>query len=119
MFLRGGRPYRRDDRKMNSETFGINPNYGGRRGNGYRGYRGGNTRGNRGFNSGYGGGYGGGGYGGGGRGSWGFGSNRPRGMFLLFILSALIRQSAHFKVIFPGVPGSAFLSAKRGSCFNQ
>lgn len=74
----GGRPYRRDDRKMNSETFGINPNYGGRRGNGYRGYRGGNTRGNRGFNSGYGGGYGGGGYGGGGRGSWGFGSNRPR-----------------------------------------
>ena len=76
MFSRGGRPIRRDERKVNSETFGINPNYGGRRG-GYRGYRGGNQRGNyRGYSSGYGG-----GYGGGGRGFWGFNNQRPRGMF--------------------------------------
>jgi len=81
MSFRGGRPYRRDDRKMNSETFGVNPNYGGRRGSGYRGYRGGNPRGNRGFYSGYGS-----GYGGGGRGSWGFGNNRPRGMFSCSII---------------------------------
>ena len=76
MCFRGGRPIRRDERKVNSETFGINPNYGGRRGSGYRGYRGGNPRGNRGYGSGYGS-----GYGGGGRGSWGFGNNRPRGVF--------------------------------------
>jgi len=77
VFYRGGRPYRRDERRMNSETFGVSPNYGGRRGSGYRGNRGGNPRGNRGYNSGYGG-----GYGGGGRGGWGFGNNRPRGVCL-------------------------------------
>jgi len=78
MLFRGSRPHRQDNRRMNSETFGVNPNYGGRRGGAYRGYRGGNPRGNRGFQSGYGSGYG--GYGGGGRGSWGFSTNRPRGM---------------------------------------
>ena len=82
-----GRPNRRDERKINTETFGVGGGYNRGRGN-YRGYRGsGNYRGNRGgYNQG--GGYGYGSYGregGAGRGGWSFNNNRSRGKYFITV----------------------------------
>jgi len=71
----GNRPNRRDERRVNTETFGVSGSYGrgGSRYNGRGGYRGGYRSG------GFGGGgyYGGGGYGSG-RGGWGFNNYHSR-----------------------------------------